>query len=40
LDLLVPAIDRGADMEMPRVIGCRERAKMFAALLLESVRGA
>jgi glutamyl-tRNA synthetase/nondiscriminating glutamyl-tRNA synthetase len=37
LDLLVPAIDRGADLpadaRMPPVTGCRERAALFAEVL-------
>jgi hypothetical protein len=35
LDLAVPAIDRGAELParavVPRILGCRERAAMFAA---------
>jgi len=37
LDLLVPAIDRGADLPtsagIPRIVGCRERAAAFARAL-------
>jgi nondiscriminating glutamyl-tRNA synthetase len=37
LDLLVPAIDRGAELEpaagLPRILGCRERAAAFVAEL-------
>src|SRR5205823_2976239 len=37
LDLVVPAIDRGADLPansgVPKIIGCRERAAAFVAAL-------
>lgn len=37
LDLAVPAIDRGADLNaasgVPRVLGCRERAELFVRML-------
>jgi hypothetical protein len=37
LDLIVPAIDRGAvlptDSGVPKIIGCRERAEAFIAAL-------
>ena len=40
LDLLVPAIDRGADLGpdagLAPIIGCRERARMFATALAKS----
>ena len=41
LDLIVPAIDRGADLPasagLARVLGCRERARAFADRLEGSV---
>ncbi len=37
LDLVVPAIDRGADLEaaagLPKILGCRERAAQFVRVL-------
>jgi glutamyl/glutaminyl-tRNA synthetase len=40
LDLAIPAIDRGADLGdeagLPKILGCRERAAMFARVLKES----
>src|SRR5438876_1652759 len=37
LDLIVPAIDRGADLPedsgVPKILGCRERAVAFVAML-------
>ena len=39
LDLLVPAIDRGAELPpdagIPAIVGCRERAAAFAAALAQ-----
>jgi nondiscriminating glutamyl-tRNA synthetase len=35
LDLLVPAIDRGADLSIAGIVGCRERAAQFVDLLKE-----
>jgi glutamyl-tRNA synthetase len=43
LDLAVPAIDRGAELEadagIPKIFGCRERAELFLRALSESVSG-
>jgi nondiscriminating glutamyl-tRNA synthetase len=40
LDLVVPAIDRGADLPvdagLPKILGCRERARAFASALERS----
>jgi glutamyl-tRNA synthetase/nondiscriminating glutamyl-tRNA synthetase len=38
LDLLIPAIDRGVEMGIERVIGCRERAAAFSRAL-DDARG-
>jgi hypothetical protein len=41
LDLIVPAIDRGADLPadsgVPKILGCRERATAFVAALNQRV---